>query len=144
MHKLEDLKKMLCKELETYADKSDLTVGSLDVIDKLAHAIKNLCKVIESYDEEEYSNRGGSYNSGGSYGYSRTTGDRMGGNMASRGYSREEGYSNRRDSMGRYSRDGHSNYVNPIIPGLNDMLQMAPDDQTRQELTEFIRKIENM
>ena len=137
MHKLEDLKKMLCKELETYADKSDLTVGSLDAIDKLAHAIKNLNKVIESYSGDEYSNRG-------SYGYSSTAGDRVGGNMASRGYSREEGYSNRRDSMGRYSRDGHSNYVNPIIPGLNDMLQMAPDDQTRQELTEFIRKIENM
>ena len=46
MHELEELKSRLCKELEEYGTK-EMTAGSLDVVDKLAHAIKNLDKIIE-------------------------------------------------------------------------------------------------
>ena len=100
MNELYELKDMLCKELEEMGSKGELTAGSLDTIDKLAHAVKNLDKVIECY-EEEYSNDGGDM--GGSY---------RGGNSYrdGRSYARGRGRNARRDSMGRYSsrysRDG--------------------------------------
>ena len=52
MHELHELKDRLIKELEGYGKGMDLSASSLDVIDKLAHTVKNLCKII---DEEGYS-----------------------------------------------------------------------------------------
>lgn len=139
MHKLYELKEMLCKELEEYGSKGELTAGSLDVVDKLAHAIKNLDKIIEAYEEEGYSNRG-SYE--GSYAYAR--GGNRGGGRSNRGYSREGGsYAQRRDSMGRYSRDGYS-YNDGMIEELKGLMEDAPDERTKQEFQSFIRKIESM
>lgn len=76
MEDLYALKEMLCKELESYGKKGEMSAGTLDIVDKLAHAIKNLDKIIENYDE-------GSYDDG----------------MMRRSYAR------RRDRMGRYSRN---------------------------------------
>ena len=45
MSELYELKEKLCDELKSYG-KKDMTAGSLDVIDKLAHAIKNIDKII--------------------------------------------------------------------------------------------------
>ena len=56
MKELYELKEKLVDELKEYG-KKEMSAGSLDVIDKLAHATKNLCKVIESM-EEGYSGRG--------------------------------------------------------------------------------------
>ena len=56
MHELYKLKEMLCEELEKYGKENELTTGSLEVVDKLAHAIKNLDKIINS-DDGEYSGR---------------------------------------------------------------------------------------
>lgn len=85
MNELHELKEKLCDELKEYAHK-DMSAGSLDVIDKLAHAIKNIDKIIDGH--EGYSGRypdGRMYDSGRSYG---------------------------RDSRGRYSRsDGYGGYV---------------------------------
>ena len=64
MHELYELKEKLMDELNEYARK-EMSAGSLDVVDKLAHTIKNLCKIIE--DVEQYSEEGGSYAGGGSY-----------------------------------------------------------------------------
>ena len=73
MNALYDLKETLCKELESYSKKGDISPSTLDIIDKLAHTIKNLDKIIEEYD---YSNYGGSYRDrnysrGRRYDYSR-------------------------------------------------------------------------
>lgn len=46
MKDLYELKEKLCDELKSYG-KKDMTAGSLDVIDKLAHAIKNIDKIID-------------------------------------------------------------------------------------------------
>lgn len=54
MHELYELKEKLCRELKEFGEK-EMTAGSLDVIDKLSHAIKNLNKIIEKYEEEGYS-----------------------------------------------------------------------------------------
>ena len=47
MRELYDLKDMLIKELKEYGSKGELSGGTLDIVDKLAHATKNLCKVID-------------------------------------------------------------------------------------------------
>lgn len=51
MKELHDLKDRLIDELKDYGRK-ELTSSNLDVIDKLTHTVKNLCKII---DEEGYS-----------------------------------------------------------------------------------------
>ena len=127
MHEIHELKEMLCKELEEYGKKGELTTGSLDVVDKLAHTIKNLDKIIDKYEEEEYSGRGGSYgyDDGMAYARGRT------GNV-------------RRDSMGRYSSErGYSRDENMVME-LRELMQNAPDERTRMEFQKFIQKIEQM
>ena len=51
MNDLYELKEKLCKKLEEYARKGEITASNLDVIDKLAHAVKNVSKVIEMSDD---------------------------------------------------------------------------------------------
>jgi hypothetical protein len=127
-----DLKDMLCEELEEYGKKDKLDVGGLEIIDKLAHAIKNLDKIIETYEEQGYSgdydNMGDSYD--GSYGrrYSRE-----------RGYSRARGRNARRDSMGRYSRDGKM-----MARELRELMEDAPNDSIKMEIQRIAQKVENM
>jgi len=98
MHELYELKEKLCDELKEYGSK-DLSAGTLDVVDKLAHAVKNIDKIIEVYEDE-----GDGYSS-------RSYPDGMGGSYArgGRGGYRDSSYARgrmnaRRDSMGRYSR----------------------------------------
>lgn len=131
MHELYELKEKLCDELKEYGSK-EMTAGSLDVVDKLAHAIKNLDKIIEKYDE------GGSYE-GGSYarGMSRRGGSYEGGNSYARGRGGRS-YARRRDAMGRYSRDDE------MVMELRELMEDAPDEKTRQEFQRFIQKIEMM
>lgn len=153
MHEIYELKEKLLKELEAYAAK-EMSAGSLDVIDKLAHAIKNICKIIESaeMEEEEYSQRG-SYDNGnqggGSYRggrYSRNMGGgsyRGGGRYSREGgsYARGRGQNARRDSMGRYSGDGDPG---EMADQLEDMMQDAPNDQIRQQMQQLVQQIEQL
>lgn len=46
MEALYKLKDMLCEELEEYGRKGELSAGSLDIVDKLSHALKSLTTVI--------------------------------------------------------------------------------------------------
>lgn len=46
MHDLHTLKEKLCAELEKYSSK-EITASNLEYIDKLAHAAKNVQKLIE-------------------------------------------------------------------------------------------------
>lgn len=122
MHELYELKDRLVKELEEYGRKGDLSAGSLDVVDKLAHSVKNICKVIEDMEDDGYSSRGGSsyrvYDDGRSMARGR------GGNV-------------RRDSRGRYSSESFANR-------LRDMSYDAPDERTRQEMERLASKMEQM
>ena len=110
MKELYDLKEKLIDELKTYG-KKEMSAGSLDVIDKLAHATKNLCKVIEDYEESEgYSSRGRR----ASYGRGRNA---------------------KRDSMGRYSSEGsyedEKYYYNERNPYHDDMMRDDHYDKRR-------------
>lgn len=140
MHELYELKEKLCDELKEYGSKNDLTAGRLEVVDKLAHAVKNLDKIIEAYEDEEggysegwmprYYYNDGSYADGRSY----RNGNR-GGN-SNRSY-RGRSYARRRDSMGRYSRDG-------MADKLRELMEDAPDDKTREEIRRLADKMESM
>lgn len=131
MHKLYDLKDMLCEELEEYADKGKLDMGGLEIVDKLAHAIKNIDKIIDKedgYSERRYPERGmyeGNYR--GSYGdsYGRD------------GYSsrRGRGRNARRDSMGRYSSTGDMRME------IERLMDEAPDEETRMKLERFMQSM---
>jgi hypothetical protein len=149
MHELYELKEMLCKELEEYGRKGDLSAGSLEIVDKLAHALKNLDKIIESKEEEsgeEYS--GAMYRRGGSYRYDdgmMTGGSYRGGSYA-RGDGRGRGSNARRDSMGRYSSRGYSRAegdMDEIVEELRGMMGELPEDKQR-EVQRFIEKVERM
>ena len=128
-----DLKDMLCEELEEYGKKDKLDVGGLEIVDKLAHTIKNLDKIIESYEDEGYSEAyyDGSYEGTGNMG-----GGNMGGSYA---MARGRGRNAKRDSMGRYSRDGKM-----MAQELRELMEDAPDERIRMELQKVIQKVENM
>lgn len=55
MKELYELREKLCDELKNYG-KKEMSTGSLDVVDKLAHAVKNLDKIIEG-DGHSYARR---------------------------------------------------------------------------------------
>ena len=130
MHAIYDLKDKLCDELEEYGEKK-LDAGSLDVIDKLAHTIKNLDKIIECYEDGGYSKDmmydDMSYR-GGSYARNGRGGGRRGGANQYGSY-----------AMGRYSRDNAS-----MISELHDLMKEAPDERTKMDFKKFIQKIEQM
>lgn len=134
MHELYELKEMLCKELEEYGQKGELTAGSLEVVDKLANTIKNLCKIIDMYEDDEYSSRGGYYEDGMGGSYARGGSHVRGGRGGNRGANQYGSYAR----GGRYSRDGG------MIEDLRELMQDAPDERTRQEFQKFIHKMENM
>lgn len=140
MHEIYELKEMLMQELEEYGRKGELKdVGSLEIIDKLAHTIKNLCKIIETAEEEEYSNYGGSYR-----GSSRDGGSYRGSYRgSSRGGSYARGRGSSRDSMGRYSSEGYSR-TGEIADRLRDLMMEAPDERTRQEIQNLASRMEMM
>lgn len=139
MNELYKLKDMLMKELEEYGSKGELTGGTLEVVDKLAHAIKNLCKIIEAYEEEEYSGMAGGGSSyrrggGGSYGNGGSYDD--GGSYRGGSYARGRGRYARRDSMGRYSRASDD-----MMETLHGLMQDAPNDMIRQDIQRLADKI---
>lgn len=144
MHELYELKDKLMKELEEYGTQ-DLTAGSLEVVDKLSHSIKNICKIIEAYEDEEegYSMRGRSYddgiNNGGSY-RGRTSR-----NYGGRGsYARGRGSNARRDSMGRYAREGgysRTDGVEELVENVREMMQELPQN-LQMDAQRFVQKLE--
>lgn len=146
----------LCNELCEYGQKG-LDTEVLKTIDTLAHAAKNVLKVMEGcegggsyayYDEDPRTaamggSMRGSYNGGGSY----------------RGSYRMSG---KRDSMGRYSRadgggdmggssnagnmsnrGGYSRGGNNVTDGLRELMYAAPPEM-QGEINRLIKKLDNM
>lgn len=141
MQELYDLKEMLCKELKEYGAKGELSAGTLEIVDKLAHTVKNLDKIIEAYEEEDgYSSRSYDDSMGGSYRRSYRGSYRDGGNGGS--YTRGRGRNARRDSMGRYSSDGYSRHGD-IAERLRELGEEAPES-TRREIERLADKMAQM
>lgn len=108
MHKVYKLRDTLCNELEEFGAKEKIDAQSLDMIDKLAHAIKNIDKVLCDYEmrqEQEYSNYNPNMRSNNSYG-----GNSYGGYSGNMSYGRGMNMSRANESdmysnADRYSRN---------------------------------------
>lgn len=135
MRYIEDLKEMLCDELDKIASKGELTAGSLDTVDKLSHSLKSVLTIMamegygDSYDDWSYEE--GSYERGG---------NRGGGRSNRRG----------RDSMGRYTsrsyaRNGRSRRMysgDDMEQKITELMNEADDPKVRQALQKALDKME--
>ena len=110
-----DLKDLLCAELEEYAEKGKksgkMSAADMDGIHKLTDTVKNILKINMLEEESGYSEDGHYMGEGRIYGTSYDDGNysRRGGSSYARGRRNA-----RRDSRGRYSRDcgmGGSSYA---------------------------------
>lgn len=151
MEYIEKIKKMLCKELEEFAETGKLkTPADISMLKDLTGAIKNIDK-IEMYEEEKegYSEarggmRGRSYMHGSSYDDDMMYSERRG-----------RGRYAKRDSMGRYSSDMGDDYSEErmdrrysrddakdhMMNKLGSMMEDA-DPNEREILKDAMRKIE--
>lgn len=129
MHELYELKDMLLEKLKEYGKKGELTSSTLEVVDKLSRTVKNLCRIIEEYEAEEYS---GEYR------------NRDGNSSYERSYARGRGRGrSSREGMSRYSREQYSR-AGDMVQELRELMEDAPDEQTRKEFQRFIQKMEQM
>lgn len=132
MKHIEKIKDMLCEELKEYSEQKSLSVSDLEMIDKLAHAIKNLDKI------EEY--EGGGYSE--HYGYPMYA-DRDS-SYARRGSHYVRGHYSRDDEKD-YSRDDreYSGTKDKMMNKLGEMMNNA-DPAERRVLKETMRKLDEM
>ena len=111
MHYMEDLKDLLCAELEVYAEKGKksgkMSMGDLETVHKLTDTVKNIMKIDVLKEEAGYSEDGHYMGEGRIYGTSYDDGMHREGGYS---YARGRRYA-RRDSMGRYSRDDGMSYA---------------------------------
>lgn len=105
----------------------DINGGDLSYIDALTHALKSVKTTMAMMDAEG--------------GYSRDGYSRDYGYMPSArkyiGYSNARGRYDRRDSMGRYSRG-----ADEMIEQVRDLMDKAPDEQTRHDLQRILERID--
>ena len=107
MNYMEDLKDLLCAELEDYAEKGKkagkMSMGDLESIHKLTDTVKNILKIDLMESDEGYSGDGHYMGEGRIYGTSYDDDMRR---VGGHSYARGRGRYAKRASMGRYSRDG--------------------------------------
>lgn len=138
MRELEELKDTLCSELKEYNRQDKISLESLHEIDTLAHAIKNIDKIIDkdnyserrSYGYEGYGNRGlyDGYGNRGSYRYDNR------GSYEGESFARGRGRNARRDSMGRYASAD-------MRMEIERLMEEAPDEETRMKLERFMQSM---
>ena len=154
MHDLYKLKDNLVKELEELGGQN-LTKSNLEDIDKLAHAGKNVAKIIECCEEEEYSNAMGGYSRRGSYA-DRSYADGSYADMSyaddgrrdfvrpdgsyryatpEASYARGRRGNVKRDSMGRYSRSGD------ISEDLEKLMNKTDDERVKDEIRRLMDRM---
>ena len=130
----------LCDLLEEMEKKNTLSASDIQIIDWITHAKKSILCIEEmegGYSEDD----GGSYR--GSYrGSNRGSYNSYEGNSGRRGSYRSSRRSMRRDSMGRYSGDdgysGHEGFMGE----LEDLMDRAPDEKTRQSIERMMRELD--
>ena len=136
---LHKLCEALTKELEEYSKKIEkadgMSAGDLDAIDKLSHALKSIKTTIAMIEAD---NGEGGYS--GRYMPLRGTSyaDGRGGNHGSS--NRGSSYA-KRDSMGRYSREGGYSYADEFAAALEEAMNAAPNDQMREKLRRMMQEM---
>lgn len=132
MQKMEELRDMLCKELDKITKKGELSAGSLDIVDKLTHSIKSI-DTIMAMEEAEYSNDGYSYARG-------RRRDSMG------RYSREGSYAmnNRLNNRGGYRGYSRDEEIDDLRDHLEQMKQGMQDEESKHMVSMWIKQMDNM
>ena len=121
---MHELKEKLCEELEEIARKPEMSAGDLEAAHKLTDTNKNIDK-IEMLEEDDGYSRAGNWEA-----------DMRG------TYARGSSYRGRkRDSMGRYSRDGR--YSRHASPDMMDKLQTMMDNASTERERDAIRRLMN-
>ena len=121
---MHELKEKLCEELEEIARKPEMSAGDLEAAHKLTDTIKNIDK-IEMLEEDDGYSRAGNWEA-----------DMRG------TYARGSSYRGRkRDSMGRYSRDGR--YSRHASPDMMDKLQTMMDNASTERERDAILRLMN-
>ena len=121
---MHELKEKLCEELEEIARKPEMSAGDLEAAHKLTDTSKNIDK-IEMLEEDDGYSRAGNWEA-----------DMRG------TYARGSSYRGRkRDSMGRYSRDGR--YSRHASPDMMDKLQTMMDNASTERERDAIRRLMN-
>lgn len=133
-----ELKEMLCKELEEYSRKGKMSAGDLETIHKLTDTIKNIDKIGMLEEDDGYSQAGGMQ--GGGRGMNRG-----GGSYNDGGYGGGNSYRRqRRDSRGRYSREGGYSYDDGMeeVWEILEMMETGLPDEQRDAIRRFRREMQ--
>ncbi len=145
MHRLYELKDKLLNELMSQSEKT-LSPSNIEYVDVLAHALKNLCKVID-YKENEYSGRGsnyrGNYSYNGTYdgGYDGT----FSGSYGNGSFARGGGSNMNRNSMVGYSSNSYAkgSSMDDIVHEFRNIADTLPVDK-QEEMKRLIMKMEQL
>ena len=139
MEYMHELKEKLCDELEEIARKGELGAGDLEIIHKLTDTIKNLDK-IEMLED-------GGYSQAGDW------------EIEGRAYNRGSSYARRkRDSMGRYSRDGRmmrggyrdgrvysrADAKDDMMDQMEALMEQAGSEKEREAIRRCMNQLENV
>lgn len=120
----------------------ELDPSRLEYVDHLTHAIKSVKTTIAMVEAED---EGGYY---GNYGRdnSNRSGSDMGGdyNRGEGTYRRGRGRNARRDSRGRYAREGYYRDADEMVDKLRDMMDDMPNEQTKQRMRQLVQELEQM
>ena len=138
MEYMHELKEKLCDELEEIANKGELGAGDLEIVHKLTDTIKNLDK-IEMLEDGDYSQAGDW-------------------EIEGRAYNRGSSYARRkRDSMGRYSRDGRTmrggyrdgrmysraDAKEDMMDQMEALMEQAGSEKEREAIRRCMNQLEN-
>lgn len=146
MEHLDGILKLTEKELaEVSSNGKFRSKDEVDSVYKLIDIAKDIYCIWEYEDEMSEDEYSGRYDGSRAYGYNSDSAYARGRRNA------------RRDSIGRYSRDGRGSYRYPMsyrdgrsyadekqeyADRLREMMDRAPDDQTRQNLQRMISQME--
>lgn len=150
MEHLDGIVKLAGNELKAIVDNGKFrSREEIDSVYKLMDIVKDAHCIWQYEDEEsEYSEEGRSYDGSYARGGRNYRGGRYNYDSYDDGmsYARGRGRNARRDSMGRYSRDYRGSYERGYSRDgkeeykqqLMEMMETAPDEQTRQSIKRMI------
>lgn len=136
MKALEDLREMLCDELDEIAKKQEMSAGDLETVHKLTDTIKNIDKICILEEDGGYSQAGDWEMEGrGSYGRESS--------YANRGRHYVRGHYSR-DGGRMYDRDGYSrgDAKDHMMRQLKAIMDDAGNDREREAIRRCMEQME--